>query len=119
MARSSSTTRTRGTDGTLGEEHDVSPCPIRIETQGMSDFDQLVDGRHPDPHSILGAHPQNGGVVVRAFRPAAERVVVRPEKGDPVDAEQVHPAGVFEAKVPKADVPLRYELEVAYADGNT
>ncbi|MEA2387067.1 MAG: 1,4-alpha-glucan branching enzyme, partial [Thermoleophilaceae bacterium] len=85
----------------------------------MSDLDQLVDGRHADPHSILGAHPQNGGVVVRTFRPSAERVVVRPEKGKPVDAEQVHPGGVFEAKVPKASLPLRYELEVAYPDGNT
>ena len=37
-------------------------------------LDQLVDGRLADPHSVLGAHTSNGGVVVRAFRPAAERV---------------------------------------------
>jgi len=85
----------------------------------VSELEQLVDGRHADPHSFLGAHPKNGGVVVRAFRPTAESVVVKPEKGKPVAAEQVHPAGVFEAKVPKAKVPLRYELEVAYPDGNT
>src|SRR5215217_7107195 len=108
MARSSSTTRTRGTIRTLGDAHDVSPRAIRIETRGMSDLDQLVDGRHADPHSILGAHPQNGGVVVRAFRPAAESVVVKPEKGKAVDATQVHPAGVFEAKVPKAELPMKY-----------
>src|SRR4051794_27583238 len=86
----------------------------------VSDLDQLVHGRHADPHSLLGAHPQNGGVVVRAYRPSAESVTVRPLDGSPaVDAELVHPAGVFEAEVPKADLPLAYELEVAYPDGNT
>src|SRR4051794_13262662 len=86
----------------------------------VSDLDQLVSGRHADPHSLLGAHPFNGGVVVRAYRPSAESVTVRPLDGSPaVDAELVHPAGVFEAEVPKADLPLAYELEVAYPDGNT
>jgi 1,4-alpha-glucan branching enzyme len=85
----------------------------------MSDLDQLVEGRLADPHSVLGAHPQNGGVVVRAFRPAADKVTVKPAGGKPVDATQVHPGGVFEAKVPGADVPFAYELEVAYPDGNT
>src|SRR5919199_1994954 len=85
----------------------------------MSDLDQLVEGRLADPHSVLGAHPQNGGVVVRAYRPAADKVTVKPDGGKPVDATIVHPGGVFEAKVPGADVPLRYELEVAYPDGNT
>jgi 1,4-alpha-glucan branching enzyme len=85
----------------------------------MSDLDQLVEGRLADPHSVLGAHPQNGGVVVRAYRPAADKVTVKPAGGKPVDATCVHPGGVFEAKVPGADLPLTYELEVAYPDGNT
>jgi 1,4-alpha-glucan branching enzyme len=86
----------------------------------MSDLDQLVEGRLADPHSLLGAHRRNGAVVVRAYRPAAEKVVVKPLDGTAsVDAVQVHPGGVFEAEVPGADVPLAYELEVAYPDGNT
>src|SRR3954447_10506776 len=84
-------------------------------THAMSDLDQLVDGRLADPHSVLGAHPHDGGVVVRAYRPAAEKVVVKPLDGQPpVDATQVHPGGVFQAELPTARLPLRYELEVAY-----
>src|SRR3954469_7937258 len=98
---------------------DVSFRRLWIRLRVVSELDQLVDGRHADPHSLLGAHPQNGGVVVRTFRPAAERVVVKPEKGKPIEAQEVHPAGLFEAKVPKGKVPMRYELEIAYPDGNT
>jgi 1,4-alpha-glucan branching enzyme len=89
-------------------------------TLAMTDLDQLVDGNLADPHALLGAHPQDGGVVVRAYRPSAETVVVRPLDGaKAVDAVQVHPGGVFEASLPGAAVPLRYELEIAYPDGNT
>ncbi len=85
------------------------------------DFEALVNGRTADPHAVLGAHPADGGVVVRAFRPSAERVTVRTMARPPVDtaAEQVHSAGVFEAMVAGAELPLDYELEVAYPDGNT
>ncbi len=38
---------------------------------------RLLAGEHRDPHSILGAHPQDGGTVVRALRPDADAVVVR------------------------------------------
>jgi 1,4-alpha-glucan branching enzyme len=57
-------------------------------------------------------------VVVRAYRPEASRVVVRPEEGAPVE---LLPAGdgLFEGVLEGADLPLRYELEVAYPDGNT
>ena len=82
------------------------------------DYDSLAGGRIADPHAVLGAHPGDGGVVVRAFRPEAEGVTVRVD-GQAVQAEQVHPAGVFEAAVPGAELPLAYELEVAYPDGGT
>jgi 1,4-alpha-glucan branching enzyme len=57
-------------------------------------------------------------VVVRAYRPEASRVVVRPEEGAPVE---LLPAGdgLFEGVLEGADLPLRYELEVAYPNGNT
>jgi 1,4-alpha-glucan branching enzyme len=85
----------------------------------MSDLDLIARREHPDPHHVLGAHPSNGGVVVRAFRPAAERVVARVDGGSAVQLEQSHPAGVFEGQVDGAELPLRYELEVSYPDGNT
>jgi 1,4-alpha-glucan branching enzyme len=70
-----------------------------------------------DPHSILGAHEaKGGGVVVRAFRPEARAVRVLPAN---VAAELTDPEGMWEALLPKATLPLAYELEVDYADGTT
>jgi 1,4-alpha-glucan branching enzyme len=85
----------------------------------MSAVDELIEGRLADPHSLLGAHPQNGSVVVRAFRPEAERVRVRVEGSEPVELERAHPAGLFEGKLDGAELPLRYRLEVSYAEGAT
>ena len=72
---------------------------------------------HHDPHSYLGAHPAPDGVVVRAFRPGADRVKVLPEGREPVEAGQIDEAGIFEAALPGAALPLRYEIETAYPDG--
>ncbi|MFL5843373.1 MAG: 1,4-alpha-glucan branching protein GlgB [Solirubrobacteraceae bacterium] len=72
-----------------------------------------------DPHALLGAHPQNGGVVVRAWRPDAERVTVRAEDGTSAELAPAEPAGLFEGELDGASLPLRYELDVAYPDGNT
>jgi 1,4-alpha-glucan branching enzyme len=69
-----------------------------------------------DPHQILGAHEADGGVVVRAYRPEAKTVRVQPAG---VQAELKDPAGLWEALLPKAKLPLEYELEVEYADGHT
>jgi len=85
----------------------------------MDDEIELVAARrHWDPHHVLGAHPFDGGVVVRAFRPAAREVLARLEGGACVTLAQRHPAGVFEGFVPGVGLPLRYELEVSYPDGN-
>ena len=39
---------------------------------------RLLEGRHHDPHSVLGAHPATvdgrAGVLVRAMHPSATRV---------------------------------------------
>ena len=69
-----------------------------------------------DPHSILGAHEADGGVVVRAYRPEAKAVRVQPQG---VEATLKDPSGLWEALLPKAKLPLSYQLEVKYADGNT
>jgi 1,4-alpha-glucan branching enzyme len=74
-----------------------------------------------DPHRILGAHEaDDGGVVVRAYRPEAKSVTVQPAgRSAAVEAELKEASGLWEALLPKAKLPLEYELEVEYADGNT
>src|SRR5256714_15378306 len=70
-----------------------------------------------DPHRILGAHEaDDGGVVVRAYRPEAQAVRVQPAG---VEATLKDPAGLWEALLPKAKLPLEYELEIEYPNGET
>jgi 1,4-alpha-glucan branching enzyme len=71
-----------------------------------------------DPHSVLGAHEADdgGGVVVRTYRPEAQSVRVQPAG---IAAELKDPSGLWEALLPKATLPLDYELEIEYANGET
>ena len=60
------------------------------------EVERLVRGEHHEPHRLLGAHTEDGKVVVRAFRPDATAVAVLtgPEdKPERVKLDQVHPAG--------------------------
>jgi 1,4-alpha-glucan branching enzyme len=83
----------------------------------VTDADRLNAREHPQPHAYLGAHPDGDGVIVRAWRPAAASVAVVAGRGKPVPLEQVHPAGVFEGLIPKAELPLSYRFDVDYGDG--
>jgi 1,4-alpha-glucan branching enzyme len=74
----------------------------------------LVEGRHGDPHSVLGAHPHSGGVTVRTLKPLAERVAV--VVGEERTAAEHVGHGVWEVPLRGAEVP-DYRLEVAYGDG--
>jgi 1,4-alpha-glucan branching enzyme len=82
-----------------------------------ADIERLVAREHHDPHSVLGAHPTRGGVVVRAFRPGAEQVTLLRDGLPPQPLRRVHRDGVFAARLRGASLPLRYELEISYPDG--
>lgn len=85
-----------------------------------ADLDLIVRREHADPHSVLGAHPlAGGGVVVRAYRPAAAAITVRADGHEPAALAQVHPGGVFEGELDEASLPLRYELEIDYGESGT
>jgi 1,4-alpha-glucan branching enzyme len=83
-------------------------------TIAKNDLDALVRREHPEPHSILGAHPSEGGVVIRALRPSAESVAVKPSRGKSVPMTEIHPGGIFEAVIEDAELPLKYKLKVDY-----
>ncbi|WP_219462829.1 1,4-alpha-glucan branching protein GlgB [Nonomuraea rhizosphaerae] len=79
-----------------------------------TELDRLAGGAHHDPHSVLGAHPVEGGVVFRTLRPLAERVRVVMDDGTSHDLRhQAH--GVFETKVPGLDKVPAYTYEIQYA----
>ncbi len=77
-------------------------------------LDQVVAGRHGDPHGVLGAHPHKGKVSVRVLRPLAESVVVT-HGTTKVPLEHEH-EGIWAGVLDVADVP-DYRLEVTYSGG--
>jgi 1,4-alpha-glucan branching enzyme len=67
-----------------------------------------------NPHGTLGAHPTDGGVVIRALRPEARAVRVLPMG---VELEHVG-EGIWEGFLAEGSSPLEYEVETVYPDGN-
>ncbi|MBZ4397531.1 1,4-alpha-glucan branching protein GlgB [Myxococcus faecalis] len=83
------------------------------KAQVDAELQRVVELRHPEPHSVLGIHPDGDGVVIRAFRPEAVAIHVLPEFGGRVPMSH-RLGGVFEARVNGRDKTFGYLLEVEY-----
>jgi 1,4-alpha-glucan branching enzyme len=81
-------------------------------------LDAIAGGRHADPFSVLGIHPENGKRIVRTFQPQAISAALLVDGIDhALPMEKVHPAGVFEIEMPARK--RRYRLRLGFADGNS
>ncbi len=90
---------------------DTSPIPVDPTV-----LDAVAQGSYYAPHSVLGAHPGDGGITVRTVRHLADAVEV-------VTADAAYPAahergGVWTAVLPLDDIP-DYRLRVTYGDQTT
>ena len=80
----------------------------------------LTAREHADPHHLLGPHQSAKGVRIRVWRPEATGVCARvdgPAAGSSASSRPT-PGGFFQVTIPDAGLPLTYELDVAYPDGN-
>ncbi len=84
-----------------------------------AEIERLLALEHPDPHSLLGIHPTPDGVVVRAYRPDAEQVVLIVEDKIRLPMERRHDDGFFEILVRERREVFKYLLEVHYPRGET
>ena len=75
------------------------------------DIALLAARDHHEPHRVLGAHPADGGVALRVWRPGATAVRVIPDGGAPIELEH-RASGLFEAIVAGSRNLPRYEVEV-------
>ncbi|GLX20458.1 1,4-alpha-glucan branching enzyme [Streptomyces lavendulae] len=87
--------------------HGVRPAPA-LDGEERA---RLLEGRHHDPHAVLGARAQRGGVAFRVLRPYAKAVTIvakglRAELFDDGD-------GLFSGLLPLTGVP-DYRLLVTY-----
>ncbi|MGE0820002.1 MAG: 1,4-alpha-glucan branching protein GlgB [Candidatus Nanopelagicales bacterium] len=81
----------------------------------VHDLQRVIEGRHHDPHSILGPHLHEGAVTIRTLRPWATSVVavVAARDGERrYDLAHEH-GGIFTGLLDLDTVP-DYRLEVAY-----
>jgi 1,4-alpha-glucan branching enzyme len=78
---------------------------------------RLLALRHRDPHSILGVHPTDRGVIVRAYRPDAEAVFLLIDDGER-RAMVRHETGLFDLLLKDRREVFKYRLEVHYPDGS-
>jgi 1,4-alpha-glucan branching enzyme len=84
-----------------------------------TELDELVAGRHANPHAVLGAHPGKAGktgtarTIIRTLRPDATAVEVCVSgASDCVAMQQIHEGGIFEAVLDGPDTD--YRIKVAY-----
>jgi len=79
------------------------------------EIEQIIAGEHFDPHHVLGAHPiDEGNVVIRAFRPDAERMsLIVGDREYPM--KRIHEAGLFAVTIKKS-WPFDYRLRCYSSD---
>lgn len=94
-------------------------------TLDHAEVNAIVEGRHPEPFSVLGQHPLPAvhsdlptpaqapvprGTVIRTFQPHAELVALISDAGKKTTLEKVHPHGLFEVILDEPAGPYRLEL---------
>ncbi len=60
-----------------------------------AEVEHLAMRDHSDPHRVLGAHPVDGGTVLRAWRPGAQAVSVGLTDGQTLGLSRIHGAGLW------------------------
>jgi 1,4-alpha-glucan branching enzyme len=83
------------------------------------DLELLFALVHPDPHSILGAHPVALGTIVRAYRPDAEQIdlLVGDVEGKPRPMTRREGTDLFEVLVEGVNPPFSYHFDITDRSG--
>ncbi len=81
------------------------------------DLKRLLSLRHQDPHSILGAHPTDRGVIVRAYRPDAQKIFLLVDDEPPREMLMRPEPGLFEICVSERREVFPYQLRIHYSGG--
>ncbi len=77
----------------------------------------ILAGRHGDPFSVLGLHPHDGKLVVRAMRPEAETVeVLDARTGRRLAALDPLGDGLFAGIIPRRKNPFKYCLRLTQGE---
>ena len=91
-----------------------TPSDAIVSSIPTEELNRLLQLRHRDPHSILGAHPTDRGVIVRAYRPDAQRMSLIIDGEQSREMIQRPQPGLFEILVPERRDVFPYRLQVHY-----
>jgi 1,4-alpha-glucan branching enzyme len=90
--------------------------PAMTPAMSHAELQRVLNGTHFNPHSILGAHPSDGFLTIRALRPDARNVTVLFEDTRHPMIEEV--PGMWVATIShnaNSDIPP-YQIETLYAE---
>jgi 1,4-alpha-glucan branching enzyme len=82
-----------------------------ISPASYEELDQIVRGEHGSPHGILGAHPHDGDITVRVFKPLASRVAIVHDGHESVLEHEYD--GIWVGTLGRTTVP-DYRIRVSY-----
>src|SRR5215831_621679 len=87
----------------------------RVSSIPRDDLRRLLELRHSDPHSILGAHLTSDGAIIRAYRPEAVQISLLLDDQAPREMTARPEPGLFEVAVAeKGPEIFRHRLEILY-----
>src|SRR5208283_2114014 len=85
---------------------------------GPSDIDRILALEHTDPHTFLGAHRSDHGIIVRAYRPNADSITLIADDGTRIPMMRLNGAGIFETTLHRPDM-FSSRLEIQYPEGHS
>lgn len=84
----------------------------------MNIFEQILNAECHDPHSFLGAHEIDKGVVIRVFNPQAIKIfVIDEENNKETEMSKTNEAGLFELIFKDKKKIFPYSLKIEYDVG--
>lgn len=93
--------------------------PFEIVGLPPDELNAFLSATHADPFRVLGPHRVGDDLVIRVFRPDAQKVeiLVNGSSSEPIEAEKIHRDGFFCARIPQATSDLDYHLRLtSWAD---
>ena len=91
----------------------LSTTPLVADESAITAF---LEGRHSQPHDLLGHHVGPGGLTVTAYRPLARTVRAKLQDGRILDLPHVR-GGVWSGTTTEVTTSQDYRLLVTYDDG--
>jgi len=94
----------------------MEPVQTAALVADYSAVDAFLEGRHSQPHDLLGHHLGPGGLTVTCYRPLAASVRARLADGTLLDLPHVK-GGIWSGTTPEVNRSQDYRLLVNYGDG--